>query len=154
MKKIIFSWMIGLVALLLFQCTHTVSKKEKTEDYPVLETMGYYQRFSHKLWLAGRNSNWDLAHFYTHELEEVTAHLMEGEVIHDDYNLSNLSASMLLPKIEKVEEAVRKKDQVLFLENYELMISSCNLCHQATHHAFIKITVPTDSTVWNQDFGI
>ncbi len=128
--------------------------KKEAEEYPVLETMGYYQRFSHKLWLAGKNENWELADFYTHELEEVTENLINGDVIHDDYNLSNLSENMLLPKIEKVEEAIRQKNQVLFLDNYELMIASCNLCHNATKHNFIKITVPTDSTRWNQDFTV
>ncbi len=137
--------------VLLFSCNQTPEKQE-VEQYPVLETMGYYQRFSHKLWMAGKNQNWELADFYTHELEEVTERLIEGNVIHDDYNLSNLSEAMLLPKIEKVEQAIRQKDEVLFLENYELLISSCNLCHNTTKHNFIKITIPNDSTVWNQEF--
>ncbi|MEQ8907230.1 hypothetical protein [Ekhidna sp.] len=137
----------------LFSCSQKKEKKE-VEDYPVLETMGYYQRFSQKLWLAGTNKNWELADFYTHELEEVTEHLIEGDVIHDDYNLSNLTAQMLLPKINKVEEAIRQKDEVLFLDNYKLMISSCNLCHNTTKHNFIKITTPNDSSIWNQDFSM
>lgn len=136
----------------LFSC-NTTQEKQEVEEYPVLETMGYYQRFSHKLWLAGKNQNWKLADFYTHELEEVTEQLIDGNVIHDDYNLSNLSEAMLLPKIEKIEQAIRQKDDVLFLENYELMIASCNLCHNSTKHNFIKITVPNDSTVWNQEFN-
>ncbi len=152
MKKINVLFALGL-SLIAFQCTTEVKKEEKASEYPVLETMGYYQRFSYKLYLAGNNENWELADFYNHELEEVSEELIKGNVIHDDYNLSNLSESMLLPKIEKVEEAIRKQDQVLFLENYELMISSCNLCHQATKHGFIKIIVPNDSTVWNQDFS-
>lgn len=142
-----------LITILVSACMSKPIKKE-VEEYPVLETMGYYQRFSHKLWLAGKNENWELADFYTHELEEVTENLINGDVIHDDYNLSNLSEAMLLPKIEKVEEAIRQKNQVLFLDNYELMIASCNLCHNATKHNFIKITVPTDSTSWNQDFSV
>ncbi|MEP0986170.1 hypothetical protein [Ekhidna sp.] len=140
-----------LALILIVSCKPQQAEKE-VENYPVLETMGYYQRFSQKLWLAGQNQNWELADFYTHELEEVTEKLVEGNVIHDDYNISNLTEAMLLPKIEKVEEAIRKKDQVLFLENYKLMISSCNLCHNATKHNFIKILVPNDSTIWNQDF--
>lgn len=140
-----------LFIVILAACAPKKEQKE-VEEYPVLETMGYYQRFSHKLWLAGKNQNWELADFYTHELEEVTESLIEGDVIHDDYNLSNLSEAMLLPKIEKVEEAIRQKNEVLFLENYELMISSCNLCHNTTKHNFIKILVPNDSTIWNQKF--
>lgn len=145
----------GLVAVMAIQCSQTQKVEEhQVEGYPLLETMGYYQRFSDKLWLAGVNQNWKLADFYTHELEEVTEDLIKGNVIHDDYNISNLSEAMLFPKIEKVEEAIRKKDEVLFLENYELMISGCNLCHQATKHNFIRITVPNESSKWNQDFTV
>ncbi|MEO9872294.1 hypothetical protein [Ekhidna sp.] len=139
------------IIILIAACSTKTEKKE-VEEYPVLETMGYYQRFSHKLWLAGKNKNWDLADFYTHELEEVTERLIDGDVIHDDYNLSNLSEAILLPKIENLERTIRQKDEVLFLENYELMISSCNLCHNTTKHNFIKITIPNDSIGWNQEF--
>jgi hypothetical protein len=145
------NYLLIVLIISLFSCNQKAEKSE-VEGYPVLETMGYYQRFSHKLWLAGTNENWELANFYTHELEEVTENLIEGNVIHDDYNLSNLSEAMLLPKIEKLEEAIRQKDEVLFLDNYELMIASCNLCHNTTKHTFIKITIPNDSTVWNQEF--
>ena len=154
MKKLRILFISGLVGVIGMQCSTQEKKEDNEAEYPVLETMGYYQRFSHKLWLAGKNENWELADFYTHELEEVSEELIENDVIHDDYNLSNLSQSMLLPKIEKVEEAIRKKDQVLFLDSYELMIGSCNLCHQATKHDFIKILVPNDSSVWNQDFSV
>lgn len=142
-----------ILSILSVACSAKPEKKE-VKEYPVLETMGYYQRFSHKLWLAGKNKNWELADFYTHELEEVTENLIEGDVIHENYNISNLSESMLLPKIEKLEEAIRQQNEVLFLENYELMISSCNLCHNTTKHNFIKITTPNDSTNWNQDFSV
>lgn len=141
----------GFAAIVLFQCSQSEQKKEY-ESYPVLETMGYYQRFSHKLWLAGTNENWELADFYAHELEEVTERLIEGDLIHDDYNLSNLSESLFLPKIGKVEEAIKDRNVVLFREHYELMLSGCNLCHQTTKHAFIKISVPTDTTAFNQVF--
>lgn len=146
---------VGLMFLTatLFACSPKKNKKEvEVKEYPILETMEYYQRFSQKLWLAGTKKNWELADFYTHELEEVTMNLIEGDVIHDDYNLSNLTTQMLLPKIEKVEEAIRLKNEVLFLENYKLMIGSCNLCHNTTKHNFIKILIPNDSTLWNQDF--
>lgn len=142
----------GFTSILLFQCVQTTEKKEEYIDYPLLETMGYFQRFSQKLWLAGENENWELANFYTHELEEVAEHLIEGNIIHDDYNLSNLSEALLLPKIEMVEKALAAQDPLLFRENYELMVSGCNLCHQMTKHAFIEIITPTDSTVFNQRF--
>ena len=141
----------GLIFIML-HCTQSQTKEVVKDEYAALETMGYYQRFSQKLYFAGINENWKLADFYINELKEVTEELVKKDVIHDSYNLSNLSEAMLLPKIEKVGEAISEKNQVLFLENYKLMISSCNLCHQATRHPFLKMTVPDDSSIWNQDF--
>lgn len=152
MRKLITYFQVSSIALLMLHCGFTATQKEKPSEYPVLETMGYYQRFTHKLYLAGTNGNWPLAAFYNHELEEVSEELINANVIHDDFNLSNLSESLLLPTIDYLEQAIEAKDQVLFMENYTAMISSCNLCHKTTGHSFIQITVPNDSTIWNQQF--
>ena len=60
-------------------------------EYPLLETMGYYQRFSDKLWMSGINENWELANFYAHELEEVTEEFIRENVDHDGQNLSEIA---------------------------------------------------------------
>ncbi|MEQ9402526.1 MAG: hypothetical protein RIM99_02970 [Cyclobacteriaceae bacterium] len=155
MKRSISSFGILLfISLIIFnvQCSSTKDKEEESE-YPLLETMGYYQRFSQKLWLAGQNENWELAEFYAHELHEVTEELIESNVMHDNHDLSVMAKSIIEQSIEKVDGAVDKKDQVLFREHYQLMIASCNVCHIKTGHQFIKIIIPTDSSIFNQQFS-
>jgi hypothetical protein len=123
-------------------------------EYPLLETMGYYQRFSQKLWLAGGNKNWELADFYVHELHEVTEELIEAGVIHDGQNLSQLAEAIFEESLDKVDSAIDSQNQVLFRKSYEMFISSCNSCHSTTGHSFIRITVPNDSSIFNQKFSL
>ena len=149
MKKILF---LCLCVPLIQSCLEKQKAKKKNEEYPLLETMGYYQRFSHKLWLAGINENWELAEFYANELHEVTEELINSNVTHDGQNLSELAESMFEKSVLKIDGAIDKKDQVLFRENYELVIGSCNVCHTTTNHSFIKITIPNDSSLYNQTF--
>ncbi len=149
MKKILI---LGILGTIMQCCSFKAKEEVESTEYPLLETMGYYQRFSHKLWLAGNNENWELANFYVHELEEVTEDLIKNDFIDEGKNLSNLSESLLKGKIEKMEEAVRLKDQVIFRENYKLMISACNLCHQATNHPYLKMKVPDEKDIFNQSF--
>lgn len=141
-----------LIVFITQSCLEKKAEEIKDEEYPLLETMGYYQRFSQKLWLAGVNENWELAEFYAHELHEVTEELVESNVMHDGKNLSDMAKSIIEKNIQRVDGAVDQKDQVIFRQSYELMIGSCNVCHIKTEHPFIKILVPNDSTLFNQQF--
>jgi len=129
-----------------------VESSEGDSEYPLLETMGYYQRFSQKLWLAGKNENWELAEFYAHELQEVTEELIGSDVMHDGKNLSDLAEQIFEMNVKKVDGAINKRDGILFRENYELMIGSCNVCHTTTNHPFLKIIIPDNSSPFNQQF--
>lgn len=140
-----------LATIVLCSCSNE-SKKEPGE-HDLLGTMQQYQRFSTKLWFAGDAQNWELADFYTHELEEATEELIVNKVTYEGFNISELAENVIEPSIEKIEEGVKQKDQVLFLEGYDLLIQSCNSCHQATHHGFIKIIKPINPAIFNQDFS-
>ena len=145
MKKLIYT--LFFISFLI-SCQ---SAKDESE-YPLLETMGYYQRFSDKLWMSGINQNWELANFYAHELEEVTEEFIQVNVDHDGQNLSDIAKVSIEPALEGMEEAIKAKDQVLFLRNYKLITASCNTCHAATGHSFIKIEVPDSTKRFNQQF--
>lgn len=127
-------------------------KKVEYEEHPLLETMGYYQQFSHKIWLAGTNQNWELAEFYTHELGEITEIFVEGKVIHDGIDLSTMVTATLVPAVGAMEDAIEKRDEIHFVKNYKALVLSCNKCHTASGHSFIKIKVPDSVNVFNQEF--
>jgi hypothetical protein len=144
----------AIVAIILLGCNSQKTTEvswEKEEEYPLLETMAYYQRFSHKLWLAGANENWELAEFYNHELEEVTETFIQSEVLHEGQNLSALAKEMMLPAVEQMDKSI-DDEGLNFVENYQALVTSCNACHAMSDHGYIRIKLPDSTHNFNQVF--
>ncbi|HEY8991430.1 MAG TPA: hypothetical protein VIM46_05610 [Luteolibacter sp.] len=137
-----------------------VSKLEKTPaavaapaDYPLGEQMGYMQRYADKLWFAGKQGNWELAKFYQGEITETAEDIAHAKVVKDGIAVGSLLGSRLPPVVEMVDQAVEEKDPVKFEAGYRAMVESCNACHAATEHAFIRVAVPAGPPAhWNQEF--
>lgn len=142
-----FNLRVAIVAFILVSCQ---KEPRKGEDF-VIQSMERYQRFSQKLWFAGQESNWELAEFYTHEIHEVTEELIGSTVFHDDRDISKLAGEMMEEKIAELDQAVDAQEEELFVKNYLGLINSCNACHTATEHDFIKIKVPVINP-FNQEF--
>ncbi|MCC5931061.1 MAG: hypothetical protein JJU28_17575 [Cyclobacteriaceae bacterium] len=126
--------------------------QEANEEYELAKAMFYMQWHSGKLWFAGKNQNWELAAFYAHEVEETIEEIEEAQVEEDGHDISTLVHTMTLPFLEQVEEAIEKKDVVVFESAYKNLVQSCNACHQVTGKPFIKITIPEVPFPGNQDF--
>ncbi len=141
---------IGVLAL-LGGCGF--QNKDGIPEHDVLKTMEQFQRFSQKVWFAGEAENWDLAEFYAHELEELVDELATSDVTYEGYNLSDMSNKILAPSIATLENSIRNKEVLHFKDSYQSMLQSCNACHQATHHEFIKIIKPS-LNVYNQKFKL
>lgn len=155
LSKILSSLALAIaVVALYFSLPKKVINEPKGQEYPLLETMSYYQRFSHKVWLAIENKNWELAEFYAHELEEVTEEFVDSNVVDEGKNLSTTAAAILMPAIEKLDEAIDQKDAVLANQNFVALIQSCNACHAINDHAFIRILKPDSVNVFNQGFEL
>lgn len=126
--------------------------KSKEEHYELAIVMARMQTYMQKLHFAGQNQNWKLAQFYTHELEETMEDIIEHKVTDDGKDISDLVKIMAFPNIEKLEKTIESKDKVSFVEGYQLLLRSCNNCHVASNHEFIKITTPKNEDFINQDF--
>ncbi len=152
---------LAFIALALVAASLTVTlwpkqqslQPTETDEYPILEAMGYYQRFSHKLWLALEKKNWELAEFYAHELEEVTEEFVSSGVVDEGLELSTYAQQILDPAIKDMDKAIDQKDEVLADNSYRALVNSCNACHTITKHAYIKILVPDSVRPYNQDFS-
>jgi hypothetical protein len=133
----------------------TNEKADKTaheDEHILIASMQRFQWFGNKLFFAGSAENWDLANFYTHELEEVAEEVIKSNITDDGANISALMGELAVPKIEAVEKAVKQKDKKAFLENYKLLINTCNTCHQAAGKPFIKIKEPEKPASEMQEF--
>ncbi|WP_338791659.1 hypothetical protein [Bernardetia sp. MNP-M8] len=133
--------------------TPTSDKKETEEEhYELALAMARMQTYMQKLHFAGQNENWKLAQFYTHELEETMEDIIDHNVIDEGTEISGLVKTMAFPNIEKLEKNIESEDKTSFVEGYQLLLRSCNNCHVASKHEFIKIMTPKNEDFINQDF--
>ena len=113
------------------------------------EFMSSIQLHHEKLWFAGQAQNWMLADF---EIDEISESLNDIKTYINDRPEVN-SLPMILPAVDSVNNAIVRKDPAQFREAYILLTNTCNNCHQATHHGFNVIKIPTTPPVSDQEFG-
>jgi hypothetical protein len=114
--------------------------------------MAALQRYVEKLYLAGSSEHWELAHFYEHELAEVALEITGGGFEEDGHDVSALTRTMLLPALADVEAALETQSADGFDLSYRALLESCNTCHDATDHGFIRLQVPDANAYPSQDF--
>lgn len=108
--------------------------KDEPHGTSLAERMGELQRFTHKLVLAIRADNAEAGAFYIHELEESSSVIQVEFETYDGRAVRSLMAAMLDPAIERIEERAGTADELI-----GTLIDSCNACHVATDHGFIRI---------------
>lgn len=124
--------------------------------YLVVDVMAQLQRFADKLYFSGRAHNWELAEWYLWKLEQAALPVIEGrvEAYRDKrYDAQPLMKAMLIPTIRAVGRCIEKKDDAGFKHSYAALVQTCNACHAATEHAFVKIVIPTTPIYTNQDYS-
>ena len=140
----------AVIRILVFLVTLSPAFASELGDEPPLAAlMGQLQVYLHKLDLSVQGNNTELAAFYQHELEEVTEEIVDDVPEYDGFAISELTSQMLVPRIESLERALASGGDLR--KEMQLLISTCNACHAATDHGFIKITSAT-SNPFNQDF--
>ena len=102
------------------------------------EFMSSVQVHHEKLWFAGTNSNWLLADFEVHEIEETLEDLKQYRPERKETAL----LGMLDPALDSVGTAIEKQDTAMFRASYLLLTNNCNSCHVATDHGFNVIKLP------------
>jgi hypothetical protein len=108
--------------------------EEGPKGTSLAERMGQLQRFTHKLVLAMRAGNAEATAFYIHELEESSSLIQAEFETYDGHAVRSLMAAMLDPAIERIEDNAATADELI-----GTLIESCNACHVATGHGFIRI---------------
>jgi hypothetical protein len=115
--------------------------------------MKYMQHWTHKLGLSVEAQNPELVEFYHHELEEGTEDLIATIKEYDGYPIAEFAETMLLPQIKAFESAEESGDWNQITQAYQTIIASCNSCHQASAHGYIKIVDGFGNNPFNQDFS-
>lgn len=154
-RLILTGLLLGSVGLCLDGCSPGPSQGASEEEHAELAPfMGQLQRFSQKLGYAIKARNPELAAFYLHELHEIAEDIEKEVPLHDGYQIAALCKAMLAPAIERCEKRMSKGSWEERWSSYTDVITSCNSCHLATAHAFIRILPADGRPPFNQDFGV
>jgi len=112
------------------------------------EFMSSIQVHHAKLWFAGKNQNWELADFEMHEIGEALDAIREYQAEREE----SKKVDMLKPALDAVNDAIQKKDSMLFNSSYLLLTNTCNNCHKAVSFGFNVVQVPETPPFSNQAF--
>jgi hypothetical protein len=112
------------------------------------EFMSGIQTHHAKLWFAGTNSNWALADFEVHEIQEALEDVQQFCSDRPEVK----AIGMINAPIDSINNAIQQKSLPLFKSSFILLTNTCNTCHKETDHGFNVVTVPTSLPVVNQDF--
>ena len=111
------------------------------------------QTYTHKLQLSIGARNAPLADFYLHELEETAEYIIDNIPQYDDYPVGELTREMLLPPIERLEDAVKSGEWGASDTLFTKTLAACNACHEVAAHGYVRIA-PNDSNPFAQDFSV
>jgi hypothetical protein len=112
------------------------------------EFMSSIQIHHAKLWFAGKNQNWELADFEMHEIDEAIDDIKTFQTEREE----SKQVDMLKPALDAVNDAIQKKDSILFNSSYLLLTNTCNNCHKAVNFSFNVVKVPDAPPFSNQAF--
>jgi hypothetical protein len=120
---------------------------------PELATyMGGLQHHTHKLDLAIRSENAELAGFYLHEVEEISEQVEDLFPRHDGHAVAELVRTVLEPRLVELRSSLEESSWEDAGKSVSGLIEACNQCHAATGHGFIHIE-RTAGNPFNQSFG-
>jgi len=114
--------------------------------------MALMQHHAHKLGLALQAKNQPLASFYMEEVEETAETIQKKFPTYDKIAVGPLMNAMLVPSIAPLEKSIKASNWAISTAGYTKLIDSCNACHTAAQHGFVKITAPTQNP-FNQSFS-
>jgi len=101
-----------------------------------------------KLWFAGSASNWPLAGYQLHELEEGFEDAIK---FHPDRTA--LLPQMTEDSMEQLKTAISAKNTTDFKHAFVDLTKSCNACHTAVNYKFNVVITPTMNIYSNQNFA-
>ena len=132
MTKKSLATLSSLLSLTIFASVYA------NDDTDLIRHMGAIQYMAHKAGLAINSRNQLLASFYIHEIEEVIEKLDAVES-YDGHPIASQVRTILVPSFENLEQAVRSGDWEDANSRFDKLLTSCNTCHQATDHAYIRV---------------
>jgi hypothetical protein len=102
----------------------------------------------HKLYVAGKARNWELA---AYESRQLRGNLRDAALLYSGIPVS--SVTTLAERLQSLDDAIEAKDGSRFTKTFGELTGGCNECHQSLGRAFIVIKQPSDQPFGNQQFA-
>ena len=145
-------WMLALAGLGAATAVAAQDLKSPSADQYVPrlgDIMGAAQTRHHKLWMAGKAQNWELA---AYELRQLKANLVEAAVFYSGIPVGNVTT--LEPSLQSMSDAIDAKDSRKFAKGLGELTEGCNACHRSLKRSFVVMKVPSDQKPFaNQQFA-
>ncbi len=106
-----------------------------------------------RLWLAAQRDNWEFAAFERENLQGAFGRLGNAHPVEDEIPFRDMIAAVTEQPLADIDAAIKAKDQTAFSKAYSDLTSACNACHQATTHGMVAIKVPSNASVFDQEFA-
>lgn len=127
--------------------------EESPEEVELASQMADLQRWTHKTVLALDARNAELADFYLHEVEETVGRIQEDVPTYEGHPVAELSQQMLVPSVDSLDNALEERAWPTVDARVQELARSCNRCHRATEHGFIKVDLGEVQNPFPQDFS-
>lgn len=114
--------------------------------------MGRIQQYAHKLWAAGTADNLPLAKFYLHEIDEAMEDLEHANIDDDGVPVSVHMQTYGINTVDALAGHMKANGLKDFDGQFELLVNTCNACHDKCGYPFIRIAVPTVAPEGMLDF--
>jgi copper resistance protein D len=117
------------------------------------EIMALQQMRHAKLWFAGAAGNWELADYELGELKEGFEDAARLHPIHEGVPVGEMMTKLTPEPLAAIGHAIHAQNAADFRKSFDALSATCNACHQAANHAFIRIGRPTAAPYGNQIFA-
>ena len=156
--KAVFLFLLSFSAVSLSEAA-AESPRQQEGQAEVVELATYMttlQVLTHKLSLSIAHDNAELAEFYRYEPALLIEEIKEKASNYNGLPIAVLMEQIADPAYVELKEVLSKenKSDELKLSRKVMagLIQSCNQCHRATQHGFIKITDGSSVNPFNQEF--
>ncbi len=152
-RTLLTAWAVA--ASLLLAAAFARVRADEGPLLPEPELAGFMadlQHHTHKLDLSIAAENPELAGFYLHEVEEVAEQVERLFPHYDGAAVAALVRSLLLPRLGTLRVSIEAARWDEARSGLSDLVASCNACHAAAGHGFIRVEV-TDANPFNQSFA-
>lgn len=104
-------------------------------DMAMLETGYRYQ----ELYWAGQDENWEYADYQLEKIQKAVENGLERRPKRAQSAQHFLTVTLL-----QMKEALKKRDPVIFNENFQILTNSCVSCHTMEKVPFFAVKTPTE----------